>query len=202
MVGDHCAHINKTRQGSNAYRKVLKCKDCGTILEDIRTERDVPMTTREAKDCPHVNKDRRGTTGTSWASEALGSEAALEPSPFTLTGDATEVDMILDLVKITIELQRELRQPMTVFMLDQIYDKCRARVLGRAAPQSRAGTPYFTPESGPRTPTSTSARWTPSPLAPHTPSMPPPHRSPSALSMKIESGVHKGKTFGALYAAD
>ena len=36
--------------------------------------------------------------------------------------------MILDLVKITIELQRELRQPMTVFMLDQIYDKCRARV--------------------------------------------------------------------------
>ena len=64
VVGDHCAHINKTRQGSNAYRKVLKCKDSGTILDDIRTERDVPMTTREAKDCPHVNTDRRGTTET------------------------------------------------------------------------------------------------------------------------------------------
>ena len=256
-----CSHVNKTRQGSNAYRKILKCKDCGHILEDVRTEKDANMTAREAKDCPHLRKDNRGTTGTTWrwkcldcghiekgnktpsrsgrsASEASGSEAVqptMEPSPFTLTSDAEEVDKIMDLVKITVDLQRELRQPLTVFILDQIYDKCRNRVLGRSVgssgyqPSSHVSR---TPES--RAPTSAAGSTrsaprpaTPSPLAPHTPSEPPPGYSPSASRpafdafagpsssvprpssssrpdalQKIESGVHKGKTYSELYDSD
>ena len=81
----------------------------------------------------------------------------MEPSPFTLTSDAEEVEKIMDLARITIDLQRELRQPITVFILDQIYDKCRARVLGRTASSYQPSVPA-TPES--RTPGDAFTSWT------------------------------------------
>ena len=61
-----CQRKNLTRQGSNAYYKVLKCKDCGLVLEKEKLTKPEKMKTEEAGDCKHEDKDFRGTTATTW----------------------------------------------------------------------------------------------------------------------------------------
>lgn len=63
---DGCPHVNVTRQGSNAYRHVVKCKDCGTVLEDRRKDKPESMVAGDRRTCDHEDKDYRGTTATRW----------------------------------------------------------------------------------------------------------------------------------------
>jgi len=61
-----CPHQNKTRQGSNSHVKILRCKDCGFILEKERIKAPEKMKTEDVRDCDHADKDFRGTTSTTW----------------------------------------------------------------------------------------------------------------------------------------
>ena len=61
-----CPHQNKTRQGSNSHVKILRCKDCGFVLEKERIKAPEKMKTEDVRDCDHADKDFRGTTSTTW----------------------------------------------------------------------------------------------------------------------------------------
>ena len=61
-----CQHKNTTRQGSNAYVKTLRCKDCGFVLEKEKLAVPEKMKTEDIRECEHSEKDFRGTTATTW----------------------------------------------------------------------------------------------------------------------------------------
>lgn len=55
-----CRHLNVSRQGSNVYRLVRRCKDCGEVLEDQKRRPDAAMadaTSSASGSCRHVRKD-------------------------------------------------------------------------------------------------------------------------------------------------
>lgn len=61
-----CQHLRTTKQGSNAYASMLKCKDCGEVLSHQKTEKPARMEVKHTGECDHPNKDFRGTTATTW----------------------------------------------------------------------------------------------------------------------------------------
>ena len=64
--GQVCQHLRTTKQGSNAYVKMVKCRDCGAVLQHEKEVRTAPMEVKSSKDCDHFDKDFRGTTGKTW----------------------------------------------------------------------------------------------------------------------------------------
>eukprot|EP00435_Cladocopium_sp_Y103_P066563 s466_g28.t2 len=61
-----CAHVRTTKQGSNDHRRVVKCKDCGLVLEEEKLTPGEKMRVEVPAGCAHAEKDYRGTTGTTW----------------------------------------------------------------------------------------------------------------------------------------
>lgn len=66
-TGPTCQHLRTTRQGSNAYVKMVKCRDCGAVLSHEKSEeKPQRMEHKDRGDCSHHEKDFRGTTATTW----------------------------------------------------------------------------------------------------------------------------------------
>ena len=62
-----CAHLRTTKQGSNDKRRVVKCKDCGLVLEEEKlTPGEKMRIDSPVTGCAHEEKDYRGTTATTW----------------------------------------------------------------------------------------------------------------------------------------
>ena len=61
-----CQHKNTTKQGSNAYLRVVRCKDCGLTLEREKIAPPEKMKTEDVGECTHEEKDFRGTSATTW----------------------------------------------------------------------------------------------------------------------------------------
>ena len=61
-----CQQLHITKQGSKAYQRVKKCKDCGLVLEFEKINPTDGMQTADAQQCPHVHRDYRGTTATTY----------------------------------------------------------------------------------------------------------------------------------------
>ena len=70
-----CLHYNVTGQGSNAFYKVKKCKDCGTILERTPVgsadSRSMTSETSSAPGCNHHRVSWHGTNGFRWKRTCL-----------------------------------------------------------------------------------------------------------------------------------
>ena len=70
-----CLHYNVTGQGSNAFYKIKKCKDCGAILERTPVgATDSRSTTSEAfstPGCSHHRVSWHGTNGFRWKRTCL-----------------------------------------------------------------------------------------------------------------------------------
>ena len=62
-----CAHVRTTKLFSNDKRRVVKCKDCGKVLEEEKLSPGERMRVDAAPaGCAHEEKDYRGSTGTTW----------------------------------------------------------------------------------------------------------------------------------------
>ena len=205
-----CEHKRTTRHGSNAYRKILKCLDCGNVLENVKRDETMPEGIDKEK-CKHPTGTYRGSTATTWkwTCKSCGfttsghkkpgvnaKTASSASTPATTTSSsmprsvvsADEEDMvekIMQLFNHVVDMQTELGHAMTVEKLDKIYDKCKSRVVQNWR-------------------SSGSSRQMPSPYtqAPTTPSRSPTSSSVSDIGhgeMRFNSGVHVGRTFIDVY---
>ena len=194
-----CSHENVTRHGSNGYWKILKCKDCGKVLEKLKVEKAEPMKVGE-ESCQHLEKDYRGTTGTTWRwkCKACGKiesgtkrsgESGHQASQLDRGGDRVEaeaVSRIIDMMRYTVEMQQELGFHVSLAQLDKIYNKCRDLVIGGSslAKTSTLTTTTADTKKGPQAPPSRGL--TKEELV-------------EFRGRVLGSGVHKGKTFQAIY---
>ena len=186
-----CAHMHTTRQGSNAYLRVLKCKDCNKYIEYTKLDKPQKMEVDSDKKtgikCEHEEKDWRGSTGTTWqwkckscghiekGSRSDGklweakSAAAVSGAPTT-----GQVDKVLELFSMAVGLQKEIGGDLTVETMDKIYEKCKNTALGKASGSSSTFSP--------------------------------PTRSSEPVSIEklqgtyFTSGVHKGHSFKEIYS--
>ena len=223
-----CPHTNTTRRGTNAYRKVLRCLDCGTTLSDVKvTAKD--MQTKDQSKCSHERKDWRGTTGHRWqwtcrdcgqqeygekavgvSGRAAASSASAEAPMSAPTGhgdnpavriSAEDVDKTMELMQMTIDLHREMGGHVDLIMMDTIYARCRDRVMLTSLAR-HADERYRI--RGPRAPSSPEylpTSPTPSPAgAAASPTGALPALPPGIQHETVlESGAHRGETFGHVY---
>ena len=201
-----CNHQRLTKQGSNAYYDVVKCRDCGEILQREPKVRTEPMKTEIDGEYTHEDKDYRGTTATTWKWKCkrcghqekgskkpaeTGQEAARRSSTAPRSSaqnveapnqDVLNAEQVLQLFNNTLQLQKELGVPIGLKELDKIYGKCRSMVQSIAeAPTIAGGTSSTT--------TLLTAAWKPfdeDEVSLH-------HQA------TLKQGVHKGKTFHHLY---
>ena len=144
-----CHRKNTTRQGSNGYVKILKCKDCHKILEqekvkDGKMDVDDVKSGKKHGECDHAQKDWRGSTGTTWqwqckdcghlekgdrAGKAKGK--GIDPSASSSSATSGEADVVIELFNMTVQLQKEIGGELTVEQLDRVYEKCRLTAQGR-----------------------------------------------------------------------
>lgn len=194
-----CNHENVTRQGSNGYWKILKRRDCGKILEKEKVKKDETMK-KEEGECQHLEKDFRGTTGTTWrwkckacgkveSGVKRGGESGYQASQAGEGPDGMEaeaVSRIIDMMRYTVEMQQELGFRVSVEQLDKIYYKCRDLVIGGSSLSKSS------------TLTTTRANIQKGSQAPR-----PRGFTKEELvefrSRVLGSGVHKGRTFRAIY---
>ena len=198
--GQTCDHKNTTRQGSNAYVKILKCKDCGKTLESEKIKMN-KMEVDHGKDagheCDHAERDWRGSTGTTYqwkckkcgymekgqrSAKGQGKTASSSSSTSGYATSSREADAVVELFNMSVDLQREFGTgALTIAQLDKIYERCRAKAIDKG--QSSEGSP----SSGQKVPVS------------------PTKLKAEKMNAKdyhnhtIQSGAHKGGTFKQIY---
>ncbi len=205
----YCDHQRTTKHGSKAYYDVVKCRDCGEVLQRNKKEKPEPMKTELVGDCNHDDKDFRGTTATTWkwrckrrghqekgskkpaetgqeaASRASTSTSADARSAHTGNPSVLQAEQVLQLFNNMVQLQKELGMEIGLAALDKIYNKCRSAV---EPITSDASTGKGTASGK----TMASAAW----LAPFGPDEVDTHTHHVAT---LKQGVHKGKSFLSLY---
>ncbi len=137
-----CKHERTTRQGSNAYVKVLRCKDCGLELERTKLEKAEKMETIDSSVCQHLSKDRRGTTSTTWQWKCKdcghvekghkGSESEPGQSSVQIGGkqglSPNDAFKVVAMMQTTLEIHKEVGNQISLKQLDLIYEKCKIHV--------------------------------------------------------------------------
>ena len=183
-----CEHRNLTRQGSNGHKRVLKCRDCGLVLESEKVEKTSPMQISK-DECDHKLKSWTGSNSSiwQWRCKTCGhmekgnraSDPRLSSSSRDFGqdhGDKSEdvmVRQIMEIFNTTVDLQKEVGTSLTVELLNKIYGKCRDFVVKqhRETVASR----------------------------PQTPSMPSTSGLHEMKKQCLGSGIHRGKTFEQVF---
>ena len=216
--GPPCQHLRTTKQGSNAYAKMVKCKDCGAVLSHHKEEKPVKMEAKEPGDCSHHQKDFRSTTATTWKwkckdcghqesgmkkpgqkgydAAALGTTsqscATVPTSGTRVAADKSsvdEVDRVMDLMMATIEVQKEMGNEVGFHQMDVIYQHCKDYIARKSAATSST---TFMATSSTTKPASTRGGSRATSERAQSPPLRWAHRI-------MEAGVHKGKTFTEIY---
>ena len=142
-----CRHERTTRHGSNAYVKVLRCKDCGVELERTKVEKPEKMQTSSPSTCQHLSKDRRGTTASTWQWKCKdcghvekGHRGEGDESSSGSSGGqalkANEAMRVIGLMQTALEIQKEVGNHISLKQLDMIYEKCKNHVAKENANES------------------------------------------------------------------
>ena len=221
--GEVCKHERTTKAGSNAYQKVTKCKDCGEILELIKTEKAVKMVTKEPKECLHENKDYRGTTAATWrwkckdcdhAEEGFKNPgetgrvgAAASSTSFPATSLAADLpDRLISLMSHTVDTHKAMGFATSAEQMDIIYAKCRMMVFGSGPIATSTRTAAYAPTAQ-TSPTSTASSMTSAPVPSSGAGVPrrvPTGPDPRTISLDqldswhdetLRHGAHQGRTF-------
>ena len=218
-TGPTCQHLRTTRQGSNAYVKMVKCRDCGAVLSHEKSEeKPQRMEHKDRGDCSHHEKDFRGTTATTWKWRCKdcghqesgykkpgqkGYDAAALDTPSRscatvstsgthVTADqssADEVDQVRDLMMATIEVQKEMGHDVGFHQMDVIYQHCKNYITRKKVTSSST---TFMATSSTTKPVPTRGGSRAAAERPQTPPLRWAHRV-------MDTGVHKGKTFMEIY---
>ena len=218
--GQVCQHLRTTKQGSNAYVKMVKCRDCGAVLQHEKEVRTAPMEVKSSKDCDHFNKDFRGTTGKTWKWKCKdcghqesgykkegqrGAEAAAQGSSSkggyqgpedkkigaTAVDRSGGVDQVMDLMMATIEVQKELGNEVGFHQMDVIYQHCKDYIARKTG--SSTSTTFM----------ATSSSTTTKPARGGSRAEPEQGEPPERWRHRImDTGVHKGKTFMDIFEKD
>ena len=162
-----CHHPNTTRAGTNAYQTKITCKDCGFILHLMKKDPAKPMQTQDRWECPHVRKDWRGTTATTWRWRCLncGETATGYKNPGETGAQAVEAAphrvgqvgqwladdppaKVLEMMQLTIGIHKDTTGLVTGDQLDLIYRRCKDKVYGAPVTSQRVDRPM--PATPPR----------------------------------------------------
>ena len=131
--------------------------DCNMVLSKVKKDRYAHMETKDIDECPHDNKDYRGTSATTWqwrckdcgkkesgfkqpgTSGRVGSTAqSSSPSdvappgrpPYGPAPQRSSAETVVDMMRNALSIQRDVGQDVPSNHLDIIFRRCRELVFG------------------------------------------------------------------------